>query len=75
MIFYFHVNKTHFLNKGLALSLVLKAKVFGTRKWPIRIKGISEKYSSHLQLKFPIKVCRFYTLSPTFSGVWLDVHH
>ena len=46
MIFYFHVNKTHFLNKGLALSLVLKAKVFGTRKWPIRIKGVSEKYST-----------------------------
>ena len=29
--------KTHFHNKGFALSLVLKVKLFGTRKWPIRI--------------------------------------
>ena len=28
--FYSHVNKTHFHNKGFALSLVLKAKVFGS---------------------------------------------
>ena len=26
--------KTHFHNKGFALSLVLKVKLFGTRKWP-----------------------------------------
>ena len=48
---------THFHNKGFALSLVLKARVFGTRKWPIRTKGVSEKYSRHRRLKFPIKVC------------------
>ena len=28
-------NKTHFHNKGFALSLVLKVRVFGTQKWPI----------------------------------------
>ena len=27
--------KTHFHNKGFALSLVLEVKLFGTRKWPI----------------------------------------
>ena len=27
--------KTHFHNKGFAISLVLKVKLFGTRKWPI----------------------------------------
>ena len=27
--------KTHFHNKGFALSLVLKVKLVGTRKWPI----------------------------------------
>jgi len=43
--------------KGFALSLVLKARVFRTRKWPVRIKGVSEKYSRHLRLKFPIRVC------------------
>ena len=31
----YDANKTHFHNKGFALSLVLKVRVFGTRKWPI----------------------------------------
>ena len=34
MIFYSHVSKTHFHNKGFARSLVFKVRVFGTRKWP-----------------------------------------
>ena len=33
MVFYFHANKTHFYKKGFALCLVLKVRVFGTRKW------------------------------------------
>ena len=32
MIFYFLANKTHFHKKGYALGLILKVKVFGTRK-------------------------------------------
>ena len=32
---YFHANKTHFHMKSFALSLVLKVRVFGIRKWPI----------------------------------------
>ena len=35
MSFNYDANKTHFHNKGFALSLVLKVKFFGTRKWPI----------------------------------------
>ena len=35
MIFNYDANKTHFHNKGFALSLVLKVRVFGTQKWPI----------------------------------------
>ena len=34
MIFHSHANKTHFHKKGLALGLILKVRVFGTRKWP-----------------------------------------
>ena len=34
-IFNYYANKTHFHNKGFALSLVLKVRFFGTRKWPI----------------------------------------
>ena len=33
MIFCSHAYKTHFHEKGFALSPVLKVKVFGTRKW------------------------------------------
>ena len=39
MIFNYDANKTHFHNKGFALSLVLKATFFGTRKWPIPFTG------------------------------------
>ena len=35
MIFYYYANKTHFHKKGFALGLVLRVRVFGTRKWPI----------------------------------------
>ena len=35
MIFHSYANKNHFHKKGCALDLILKARVFGTRKWPI----------------------------------------
>ena len=41
MIFNYDANKIHFHNKGFALSLVLKVRFFGTRKWPIKIGSIS----------------------------------
>ena len=34
-IFHSQANKTHFHKKGCAPSLILKVRVFGTRKWPI----------------------------------------
>ena len=34
-ILHCHANKTHFHKKGCALSLVLKVRDSGTRKWPI----------------------------------------
>ena len=37
MIFHSHANKTYFHKKGCALGLILKKRVFGTRKWPVRI--------------------------------------
>ena len=33
--FHSHANKTHFYKKGCAPSLILKVRVFGTRKWLI----------------------------------------
>ena len=35
MIFHSHANKTHFHKKGCALGLILKVRIFVTRKWPI----------------------------------------
>ena len=34
IIFHSHANKTRFHKKGCAPSLILKVRVFGTRKWP-----------------------------------------
>ena len=33
IVFHSHANKTHFHKKGCAPSLILKVRVFGTRKW------------------------------------------
>ena len=35
IIFHSYANKTHFYKKGFAPSVILKVRVFGTRKWPI----------------------------------------
>ena len=45
MIFNYDANKIYFHNKGFALSLVLKVRFFGTRKWPIGYDD-SESHSS-----------------------------
>jgi len=36
LIFNYHANEIHFLNKDFALSLVSKVRRFGTQKWPIQ---------------------------------------
>ena len=38
MIFYSHVNTTLFHRKGCPLGLILKVRVFGTRKWRIALR-------------------------------------
>ena len=46
IIFHSHANKTHLYKKGFALSLVLKVRVFATRKWNIKsVRVQSEKRS------------------------------
>ena len=49
MIFNYDANKTHFHNKGFALSLVLKVRFFGTRKCPIKMKR-EEKWLRHVAM-------------------------
>ena len=48
--------KTHFHNKGFALSLVLKVKLFGTRKWPIGMLEGPQALPA-LRLAISISIC------------------
>ena len=41
MILYSLANKTHFYKKRFTLSFVLKMRVFGIRKWPIKRRGLN----------------------------------
>ena len=41
VIFHSHAIKTHFHKNGCALGLILKVRVFGTRKWPIESRECS----------------------------------
>ena len=52
MIFNYDANKTHFHNKGFALSLVLKVRFFGTRKWPIVLE--IHKREDHREIKIHV---------------------
>ena len=43
-IFYSHADKSHFHKRRFSLSLVLKMREFGTRKWPnnkIKLRGLA----------------------------------
>ena len=42
IIFHSHANKTHFQKKGCAPSFILKVRVFGTRKWPIKMCAVTK---------------------------------
>ena len=39
VIFHSQANVTYFLEKGCVFGLILKARVFGTRNWPIGLQG------------------------------------
>ena len=54
MSFNYDANKTHFHNKGFALSLALKARLFGTRKWPIGIYKVKVNKRKEIKLLKPI---------------------
>ena len=47
MIFHSHASKTHFHKKGCAPSLILKVRVFRTRKWPVVPPGAVAVHALH----------------------------
>ena len=44
MMFHSQANTTHFHKKDYALGLILKVRIFGTRKWPINKKRGSMRF-------------------------------
>ena len=63
MIFNYYANISHFHNKGFALSLVLKVRFFGTRKWPI-------PFLSHSEL---VNICKLGQSLPVYLGFTLRI--
>ena len=49
--FHFQANQTHFHKNGFALSLALKQRYKGTRKWPIPFLCIYSVYDDCKQQK------------------------
>ena len=60
-----HANKTHRHKKGFALMLVLKVRIFGTRKWAIY-------YCSVLRCKEPSKIN--YERTTRQLSIWLTIN-
>ena len=73
MIFYSHANKTHFHNKGFALSLVYKRRVSGTRKWPNNFRCLTFLPCNSVNGKhdhWQTNIC----LTPDTSGLWCRLY-
>ena len=77
MILYSHATATHFHKKGFALSLVLKTRVFGTRKRPIFTirKQVWNNFSpkiAHVVLSFScvFLFCHFLPETKIGTSLW-----
>ena len=51
MIFHSHANQTNFHKKGCTLGLILKVRVFGTRKWPVIIPNCNKCFQDDQNIK------------------------
>ena len=69
IIFPSHANKTHFYKKGCAPSLILKVRVFGTRKWPIRIDFLR----TLLIHPWGARVSQWWEHLPPSNMVWVQL--
>ena len=65
MIFHCRGNKSHFHKKGCALGLILKVRVFGTRKW--RIKKTTSGILFHNRIKKNLAV-KYITVLPLLNA-------
>ena len=67
IIFHSRANKTHFHKKGCAPSLILKAGVFGTRKWPI--DSVPPWYSPAQPKSLYERMCRPTGIFPCLRNI------
>ena len=65
MIFHSQANTTHFHKKGCALGLILKVRVFGTRKWPILLMFFARGFAPG-RLLFSVVAWRFCILQRAY---------
>ena len=68
MIFHSRANKTHFHQKGCALGLILKVRLFGTQKWPTALLAKSVCKTVPNRHKHKQKVCVVKAVKPLLSG-------
>ena len=63
IIFQCHANKTHFHNKVCAPSLILKVRIFGTRKWPIHASSSNQLLDEPWLIFKPMAIYRGYLVA------------
>ena len=73
-IFQSYATKTHFHKKGCAPSLILKVRVFGTRRWPIPSWHVisMEFLYSFLRRHFAVKPLVASRKVSCFLRLWLQ---
>ena len=71
MIFHSNANKTHFHKKGCPLGLILKVRVFGTRKWPIGLLT-KLKHGAHIHQSRPGQCFTHAHSHITWAGAAMD---
>ena len=65
MIFHCRGNKSHFHKKGCALGLILKVRVFGTRKWLLKRQRLVFFFTNRIKNNLAVK---YITVLPLLNA-------
>ena len=65
MIFHCRGNKSHFHKKGCALGLILKVRVFGTRKWLLKRQRLVFFFTNRIKNNVAVK---YITVLPLLNA-------
>ena len=61
MSFIYITIKNHFHINGFALSLALKVRFFGTRKWPVALEVAVSSYNFPVSRQWAVMQWEYYT--------------